>query len=129
MTTISGESVVTAAQLAVFASHVNDKRVISETRELAERAGVNPDLVNKIRYLPPDPPRLARVIFTVFTVDAEGARLRVFDDGEPYDEELAAAGKRWHYLLEEQEFKFRAEMPVWWAQAARTVVPELEEST
>lgn len=127
MTALTQEIVVTAAQLAVFAGNVNDRRVITETRDLTTNAGVNPDLVTRIRYLPQAPPRLPRLIFTTFVVDDSGERVRVHDDGSPYDEELAAAGKPYRYLTEDQEFKYRGELPVWWEQAARTVVPKIPE--
>lgn len=140
MTTMTDEIVVTASQLAVFAGNVNDRRVITEARELATQCEVDPDLVTAIRYIPASPPRMARIVFTLFVtqdiVDEDGdragtERVRVHDDGTPYDAERAAAGMGWRYVTEDFEFKYRGQgspMPHWWEQAAKTVVPTIEET-
>lgn len=121
MTTITEPCIVTAAQLASYAGSVNDKRIISEARELATEAGVEPDLVNAIAYEPARGSRKPRIKFVVYDVDENGERLRVHDDGTPYDPELLVPSR---YVTKEREFTFNGSMPTWWMQAVKTPVPQ-----
>lgn len=116
------QSTLTAGQAFIFARNVNDSRIVGETRELCERHSQDPDRVAAITFIPPNPPRLARLRFTVYKVDAEGARIAVYDDGAPRlagDETTGA----WHWLTEVAEEKLKGELPSWWDQGVAAKSP------
>lgn len=117
---------VSAQQLHVFAANVNDSRVISETAEFCERHGVDAHNVAALTFEPAG--RKGRIAFQTYQVDEQGNRISIWADGVTYDPE--ADPREDVQLISATEVitkPLTGELPGWFDQAARVVVPTRQE--